>query len=192
MIIFVLATVDGLRQGFVRTVIHTFGWFLALGAGILFQGVTYDFLVNSTKIVIGIEDRISLKLAMGELPSEAFFISKMPVIFHDYIVSGLAIFLVKVIAFIIAMLLFRLVMLLITFIFSKKRRRGLIGFVDSFLGIIAGMLKGLFLIFVFLAILIPFIGLFPMGFISDAMETSKIAGVLYDNNYLLLAAKIIR
>lgn len=191
-LIFVLATADGLRQGFIRTVVQTLGWLIAIGAGLIFQGVLHDLLVEKTNITQGISDRITLKLSMGEASSETFFISKMPVIVQDFITTGLTPFLVKIIAFILVVLFFRLIIMLITFIFSKKRRRGLIGFFDSFLGIFAGMLKGFFMIFLFLAILIPFIGLFPMGFISDAMEASKIAGVLYDNNYLLLAAKMIR
>lgn len=191
-LIFVLATADGLRQGFVKTVIQTLGWLVALGAGLVFQGVFHTFLVEKTNIVQGIEDRIMLKITTGEVTSENFFVSKMPVIVHDFVANGLTPFLVKLIAFILVVFFFRLIFLLIIFVFSKKKRRGLIGFFDGFLGIFAGMLKGFFLIFLFLAILIPFIGLFPMGFISDALEGSTIAGVLYDNNYLLLAAKMIR
>lgn len=128
-------------------------------------------------------------------------VSDMPAIVQEFIdpiannvatsiASGIADIIFKLILFIFFVLIFRFIIMLIVFTFGKKNKRGVLGFFDSTLGLFTGMIKGLLLIFLLLAIAIPLSGLtFCDGFVMHALESSKIAGVLYDNNYLLLVIR---
>jgi hypothetical protein len=79
--------------------------------------------------------------------------------------------------------------LLFSSLFSKKHNDGIIGFLDGSFGLIAGAIKGLLLIFILLALLVPVISLSSGNGLASALEASRIAGTLYDNNYLLLIVK---
>ena len=105
------------------------------------------------------------------------------------IASGIADFVFKILCFILVVIIIRLVFLLFSSLFSKKHNDGIIGFLDGSFGLIAGAIKGLLLIFILLALLVPVISLSSGNGLASALEASRIAGTLYDNNYLLLIVK---
>jgi len=199
-IIFVISTVAGFRQGFVRTLVHALGWALSIALGFAFHSFAYNLLRHNTGYYEIIHDRITGRIALEGSSAGGSFVSDMPAIIQEFIepiknsvataiASGVADFLFKIISFALLVAAFRIIFLLFSFLFSKKSNPGLIGFLDGILGFVAGMVKGFLLIFLLLALLMPILGLSSGDFFAEALESSKIAGVLYDNNYLLLIIK---
>ena len=126
--------------------------------------------------------------------------SGLPTVLQDVIESaenavtsaladGFSGFLFNVISFLLVVLAVRLVFLLLASLLGKKNQDGVIGFVDGILGLAAGALKGILLIFFLLALLVPVITLSGGDFLTESLVASKIAGPLYDNNLILLIIK---
>lgn len=199
-IIFVISTVVGFRQGFVRTLVHALGWVLSIALGFVFHSYVYSFLRHNTGYYEVIHSRITGRIALEGSSVAGSFVSDMPAIIQDFIepiknsvstaiASGVADFLFKIISFALIVVAIRIILLIFSLLLSKKSNQGLIGFLDGILGFVAGMVKGILLIFLLLALLMPILGLSSGDFFAEALESSKIAGVLYDNNYLLLIVR---
>ncbi|MDD2216047.1 MAG: CvpA family protein, partial [Eubacteriales bacterium] len=95
----------------------------------------------------------------------------------------------QIISFLAVVIGIRLLFILLSSLFGKKRNKGITGFVDGFFGLIVGMLKGAILVFLLLALLVPVIGLSGGDFLADSLRDSSIASTLYDNNLILLIIK---
>ncbi|GAB1475927.1 hypothetical protein MASR2M70_07590 [Bacillota bacterium] len=196
-LIFIVSTVVGFRQGFVRTLVHALGWALSIALGFAFHSLAYGLLRSNTGYYEMIHARIIERIDLEGPSAAGSFVTDMPAIIQEFIepiknsvasaiASGVADFIFKILSFTILVVLIRIIFLLFSFFFSKKSNRGLIGFLDGIMGFIAGMVKGILLIFLLLALLMPVLGLSSGDFFAEALDSSRIAGVLYDNNYLLL------
>jgi hypothetical protein len=97
-----------------------------------------------------------------------------------------------IVSFLMIMLAMKFVFFFIISLLSKKHADGVRGAVDGILGLIFGFVKGIFLVFAALAVMIPFMGLFDtkfIGLISGWLDSSFVAGSLYDNNFLALIVR---
>ncbi len=199
-LIFVVSTAAGFRQGFVRTFIHTAGWILSLVLGFAWYSRVEEYLRTETNFYDSIYDKIADRIVADGSAAVGSFTAGLPSILNEFIdsfknnvaaviASGVADFLFRIICFLLVVIGIRLAFLFLSSLLSKKNNEGLLGFVDGFFGLLAGAVKGLLLIFLFLALLVPVISLSTGDGLSAALESSRIAGVLYDNNYLLLMVK---
>ena len=71
----------------------------------------------------------------------------------------------------------------------KRQHRGLLHTSDRVLGLLTGLVEGVLLVFLFLALLMVVVncgGEGLAGSIVDSLESSFIAGALYDSNLLLI------
>jgi len=95
-----------------------------------------------------------------------------------------------VLSFIIIFLGIRIVVgILHKMVKSSREKEGFTGSVDWFLGLIMGILMGVFMVFLFLALLFPVSSVVAPGSVSQIMgwfDGSIFAQDLYDNNLLLL------
>ena len=74
-------------------------------------------------------------------------------------------------------------------IFSHHGNEGFVGIMDWLLGLLLGAILGIVYVFVFLALLLPVVGLFMpenCETVLGWLDNSLIAGDLYDNNILLI------
>lgn len=77
-------------------------------------------------------------------------------------------------------------------LFSKQNNKGLTGFVDGLAGFAFGAVRGLFLIFIFLGLLVPILTLINPDFSQLAMDDfskSKVGDFLYQHNLMLMVLK---
>lgn len=198
--IFVFSTARGYRVGFARSFLHAAGWILSIVLGFVWFPELEAFLRDKTDYYDSIREAAQNRL--DERASEAVdpFTDRLPALFRDGIESaeeavttalseGFADFLMNVISFLLVMLAIRLLFLLLASLLGKKHQGGVIGFLDGVLGLAAGALKGILLIFFLLALLVPVVTLSGGDFIADALANAKIAGPLYDNNLILLIVK---
>lgn len=107
----------------------------------------------------------------------------------DVFVALLTSMIVSVISFLIIMVAVKLVARVLIRPAARRRDRSLLTGMDKLLGLIVGFVEGILLVFVFLALLVPVINFADAGTaaaIVEELESSVIAGSLYDNNMLLL------
>ena len=94
-----------------------------------------------------------------------------------------------VLCFILILLAVKFVLFLLTLALSKRENKGFAGFVDGVLGLIAGMIKGIIFVFLFLALLLPAINLISPAstqLVLGSLESSSFARTLYDSNFIVL------
>ncbi|NLY71362.1 MAG: CvpA family protein [Clostridiales bacterium] len=199
-IIFVFSTAQGYRKGFVRTFIHTAGWLVSIIVAFVFYPQVKDFLGKNTGLYnyvnLKVHERISTEGSAIVDPIS----DNLPVILKDFIntaeeavsavlADGLSGFLFHIISFLAVVIAIKIIFLILSSLFSKKNRRGIIGFIDGFFGLIAGAVKGIIIIFILLALMVPVISLSSGEFLVKALYDSNIAMTLYDNNLILLIIK---
>jgi hypothetical protein len=193
----------GYRKGFVGAVLRAFGWLLSIIAAMIIYPYATDWLESHTEfygnIRLALEQRFSAHISAkaGELTDG---IPHMIAEAADRVVSALAVSLadgVATVCFSIAVYLalvlaVKLLAFLLVFLFSKRSRgNGIIGGVDSVLGLVFGAVRGMLIAFVLLALILPLsllIGESANKMVSDALFSSIFAGELYDNNPLLMLA----
>ena len=199
-LIFVISTAAGFRRGFLHTFLHTLGWVLSIALSFVCYTAVEGFLRANTNLYGILYDKIAQRTAEQGSYAASSFTAGMPSILQDFIdsiknsvaaaiASGVSDYLFKIICFLSVAIVIRFIFLLLCSLISKKHNDGLLGFIDGIFGLLAGAVKGLLLIFLLLAFLVPIISLFPGDSLITTLESSKIAGVLYDNNYLLLFLK---
>lgn len=201
-LIFVISTAVGFRQGFVHTFIHTAGWLLSIVLAFAWYAKVENFMRNKTNFYDTVYNKVAERVAEEGSSAGVSFTKDMPVILQEFIDSiknsvadaiamGVSDFLFKVICFLLLVIAIRLVFMLFSSLFSKKNNEGFLGFIDGVFGLLAGAIKGLLIIFLLLALLVPVIGLSSGDSLAATLESSRIAGILYDNNYLLLMLKSV-
>lgn len=195
--IFVFSTAKGYRKGFIRTIIHAVGWFLAMVLGYIFYPRIAAFLHGKTNLYDFVHTKVLEKIGNEGSPVMDPISGNLPAVFKNALDSaeqtvvsvladGLSGLLFNVITFLGLIIGIRILFLFLSILFGKRRKKGISGFVDGFLGLIAGMLKGAILIFLFLAFLVPVISLSDSDIIINSLGNSRFAGMLYDNNLIFL------
>ena len=95
-----------------------------------------------------------------------------------------------VLSFVLIIIVIRIVLgLLVNMVKSSRDKEGFTGTVDWILGLIIGMVIGLFTVFLFLALLFPVASIVAPGHSQEIMlwfDGSFFSQDLYDNNLLLL------
>jgi len=113
---------------------------------------------------------------------------RMPeTLYFERVVS--ADFIMTLTSFLLVIVASKLVFFLLISFLSKKSHGGVRGFIDGVLGLIMGFIKGVFIVSVLLAVMIPCISLYDSGLVhivQSWLDSSYFAGTLYDNNILVL------
>ena len=92
-----------------------------------------------------------------------------------------------ILCFIVTLLVIKAIIFLVTIGISSKKK-GFTGAADGILGLVAGLLRGAVFVFLFLAVLVPLVNLVsPVStqLVVDSLNSSHLAGTLYDNNFLV-------
>lgn len=197
--IVVLTMVQGYRHGFVKTVMHMIGWVLSLVAAFVCYPYVLTYIKEKTDFYDAVYQAIETRLAATtNATSEALMVDGIPDIVKrtfqsatDTVVSStanhIAGILFSIISFLLIMIVIKFALYFIVGLFSKERHGGIISGVDGTLGLITGGIKGMFLVFILLALLVPISHLIGTSFLLDELDNSLLARELYDNNIVLLA-----
>ncbi|MBQ0004936.1 MAG: CvpA family protein [Clostridiales bacterium] len=197
--ILLIATVRGKVCGFLETVIRFLALIGALVLGVMFTPQTAQ-LLYATRIDEHLMDRLNAIAEDGiidfanyipEVLSNTFGaiedISLRVTVLHftNVAITIFAFMLIVIGVWIIATLLIKKIR-------KSKREKGVIGSVDSSVGLLIGAIKGIILVFLFLAFLFPLAGIFmpeQIQTINEQLNNSFVAGMLYDINPLLIFMK---
>jgi len=199
IVILVLTMVFGFRRGFVYSFIHTLGMLGSLIIAFFGARFAQKLLIEHTMLDENfyntIFENVSSTLNSALSPADT-----LPLILNlqlDAAADGTAAavaqtltdFVTLAISFVGLFIIIKLLCYIIISVFSRKNNDGFVGFFDGFLGLIAGLIKGTLIIFVFLALLAPGINLMSPAsaeIFMTALDNSYIAKTLYDANFLLL------
>lgn len=199
LIILVLTMVFGFRRGFVYSFIHTLGLIGSLVAAFIFARPAQKLLSENTQLDENfyntIFDNVASSLDSMLTPADTLPLilsTKVDAAANDtaaIIAQNLTDFATLIISFLAIFIVIKLICYIIISIFSRRNNDGFVGFFDGLLGLIAGLIKGVLIVFVFLALLAPGMNLMSPAsaeILMTALENSYIAKTLYDANFLLL------
>ena len=197
--VLVLTIFFSMRKGFALTVAGFFKGFASLIIAWIFCDDLALWLMNSTPVGTRAAERISEGLSAKWESSDIYM--ALPDLFKEsggssaagsMISQGsvrIAGLLLTILCFVAIVFLLRVVLGLLGRAFSHKYNEGFAGVMDWFLGLILGSVLGVLYVFVFLALLLPVVGLFMPEQCETVMgwlDSSVIAGDLYNNNLLLI------
>ncbi len=200
-VIFVGSAALGFRRGLFSTAIHTFGWASAVILGFAWSPAINLFLRDHTGLFESLQNAVSAKLLESGETAVDPLAGSLPKILSDALeqasrdlllsaaaeITGL---LFQILVFLGAAILVGLLFSLFSKVFSQKKGRcGFLSFGDGAAGLLIGCTRGILLVFLFLAFLVPMEIIVPGDKIQTALAASHIAADLYDNNLLLLLAK---
>ncbi len=201
--ILAVAMVKGFRTGFVYTFIHAVGWILAVVIGFAWSPKLQAYIIEHTKLYSRIYDAFLVKFSQS-LSFRDETVENLPKIIRKIIddtyasiTSSLAqtvtdIFF-TIMCFVIVVAVVKIVLLFITALFSKKKSdSGFTSITDGMLGLTAGMLQGILIIFFIFAVLTVASGFMAPEMsekIANSLTESAFAKDFYDNNLLLLVIR---
>jgi uncharacterized membrane protein required for colicin V production len=187
------------RNGFISTFMHLIGWLLSISCGFFFSPQVKEYLISKDFFYTAINDKLLNKMPQG-LPAGSLESQGIPEIVGDFInkvtgtvslniAASLTELIMVIISFFIVVIIVKLFLYLITIAFSKKTRKGTAGLIDGILGLAFGFIKGMIVIYILLAIMIPVINLTSPDntfAILTSLDSSVFAKDLFNNNPLLL------
>ncbi|WP_027400314.1 CvpA family protein [Anaerovorax odorimutans] len=206
-VIIIFTMVQGYRHGFVYTFLRMAGWLISVILGFICYPKVTEFLKTKTKLYSVVHEKISdnflenTSSAAPDSSSTAIHnLEDLPSAIHNIVNSitnsitssisdGLATIIFNILCFIIIVIVIKAILFFITSLFSKKSNDGIMGGIDGILGLVMGGIKGLIIVFVFLALLVPITSLWGNTVLLDSLDTSIIADQLYDNNLIFVIMK---
>lgn len=216
-IIFLLSVVAGYRKGFTESFLHTVGWILALILGFVWTPTVVSFLRHSTELEQTLRTVLTERLSdllpaaseagslstssSGPMLSSEGILKGIPDILSDYfsdassvigtnMIENLISIILSIAALLLIILLIKLIFFIIISLFSKKKRKGLIGFSDGALGFLFGGIRGGLFICILLALFLPLTNLTNSDFLLQQLEGSTYAIKIYDNNPIFFLTQI--
>ena len=216
-IIFLLSVVAGYRKGFTESFLHTVGWILALILGFVWTPTVVSFLRHNTGLEETLRTVLTERLSgllpsatdtgalstssSGPMLSSEGILKGIPDILSDYfsdassvigtnMIENLISIILSIVALLLIILLIKLVFFVIISLFSKKKRKGIIGFSDGALGFLFGGIRGALFICILLALILPLTNVTNSEFLLQQLESSTYAIQIYNNNPIFFLTQI--
>lgn len=199
-VIIALAVIKGFRRGLFYMTLRILVWVGAVIAGIFLTGTLAEFLSggpvgervsadiadklgssmsSATDACAGLPDMISGGIKAAENSTVTLLADTFTTMVTSVLAFGIIVFGIWLIAHIFMVPA------------SRRRRKSVIGAADRLAGAAAGAVKGIIVVFILLALLVPVVNLSDPGTsaaIMSQLASSQFAGIMYDNNLLLLVA----
>lgn len=198
VVILLFSIIGGARKGFARTCFSFMQWFICIIAGFFLCAPVKEYLCSHTTLDESIHNYILDQIHTTMEESSPY--QSIPDLFSSWLQgegsdflygssASLTDIILTVLAFLLVILAVKIVGGLFILLFSKEYHDGVIGCLDGILGLLFGAVRGVLLLLILFALLVPVLTLLP-GTLSLAMKTaldqSMIATVLYDDNLLLI------
>lgn len=195
----VMSMVIGFRSGIIHTFFNTLGWVISLPAAFVLSPRLGIFLEQNTDIYLSLQQSLTERFTENAAQRTAALAS-LPQIISDAanraavdlassFAESLASALFSILCFVAVIVGVKALIWFFTTMFSKKHTDGFTGLMDGGLGMCIGFVRGILLAFILLAFLIPVMGMTSpesAETMRTSLDNSSFAGMLYDNNLLLL------
>lgn len=196
--ILLFSTIAGVKKGFARTCFSFMQWFICMIAGFFLCVPVKKCLISYTTLDESIKNYVANQIKTSI--EESTLYQSLPDLFGAWLQAdgkgfvydsstSLTDIILTVLAFLLILLAMKFVGGLLMLLFSKDYHSGVIGFLDSLLGFLFGGVRGILILLVFFALLVPALTLLPgtlSATLKTAMDQSLIASILYDDNLLLI------
>ena len=182
--ILVFSAAKGLARGFVYTCLHTLGWVAAMVLA-WFAAKPLANVLEDGSLGTSVYDSLTEKFAISTQAIDNSVAGEA----SDFFVQLLTTTILTVISFLIITVGCAILLRILVHPACRRQRRGLLNASDRVLGLLTGLVSGVLVIFLFLALLMVVIncgGEGLAGSIVDSLDSSFIAGTLYDSNLLLV------
>ncbi len=187
-----------MRKGFAMTVANFFKGVVTLIIAWIFCDDVSAFLTEKTFLGTKISETIQAHLTAKWEDSDMY--KALPDLLKagsdhgtgDLISEGaasLTAVLMTIFSFVLIVLVLRLAVSLFIHLFSHKENEGFTGAMDWFLGTLLGVILGIISVMLFLAVVLPLVGILMPGqldTVTALFQGSFFAEDLYDNNLLLI------
>lgn len=198
VVILLFSIIGGARKGFARTCFSFMQWFICIIAGFFLCTPVKEYLSSHTTLDESIHNYVLDQIHTTIEESSPY--QTIPDLFRSWLQgegsdfiygssANLTDIILSVLAFLLVILAVKIAGGLFILLFSKEYHDGAIGCLDSVLGFLFGAVRGVLLLLILFALLVPVLTLLP-GTLSIALKTtldqSMIATVLYDDNLLLV------
>jgi len=198
-IILLVTIVQGFRRGFVQTFVHALGWLLAVVLGFVWYPQMVDFLKNKTAFYTAVHDKISDRITANAETAVETAMKGIPDVIRDFLqkavdtatdalagtmADSLSNLIFNIIGFLLVAFLIKILLLFITVVFSKEKSFGIIGGVDGFFGLLAGAAKGILMVYILLALMVPIISITGSSLLVNLLGDSHIGSYMYENNLI--------
>lgn len=198
-IILIGTMVFGFRKGFVFTIVHALGWFGAMVIGFFTSSPIRNLVVKYTALDEKIHSAFYDKLSLSS-DTLAVAADSLPPVFRsginsmasnavDLVSDQLTFLSTILISFAVVTLIVKVIFFFLTIALSKRNNKGFINMFDGILGLVAGLIRGVIFVFLFLAVLIPLVNLVSptsTQFLVNSLDASYFAKTLYDNNFIIV------
>lgn len=198
VVVLLFSIVLGVRKGFAKTCFSFMQWFVCIVAGFFLCTPIKAYLTDHTALDEAIHNYILDQIRTTIEESAAY--QSVPDLFGSWLqregsdflygsCAALTNITLTVLTFLLAVLALKFVSGILVLLFSKEYHDGVIGCLDSILGFLFGMVRGILLLLLLFALMVPVLTLIPgplSATIKAAMDQSMIASVLYDDNLLLI------
>ena len=197
--ILVFGMVFGFRSGFIYTFIHTIGWLLI---GFIWAPKLCDFITQKTDFYNSLYNAFLIRFSesftiaddtVAQLPEIlAKFIDSTEMNFVSSVSKTMTDLCFSIISFLLVVLAVKLMLWLITEMFSKKQNGGFTGLLDGILGLAFGLMRSFLVVFFLLALLVPvssFLAPDTASALIESLSKSVFTKDLYDNNLLMLIVR---
>ena len=195
VVIFLICALRGKSRGFLDSLVR-----LAAISGGVIIGILNTDRLRSLLFALPIDDTMKLKLTKKFNGQDIDLLKFIPKVlrtkFEDFGIDGITTTVNRFTNLSITIISFSIIVGLVWFIsillrrriLSGRKRKNLLGTVDSSVGLLFGAIKGAILIFLLLALMFPLATLFTpeqIHALNEQLNNSYIAGYLYDVNPLI-------
>ncbi|MBK5253097.1 MAG: CvpA family protein [Peptostreptococcaceae bacterium] len=198
ILIMLISAFIGKKTGIATTIINLIKWLAVIILGILLTGPIKIFLIEHTTIDDWLNTKLGESLVTtttldlpGFLPNAmSNGIDNVNESLSYSVSNSIVGVFMTLIALLIVIIIIGIITAVLSSLFSKKHNKGnLIGTTDGFIGLFFGLARGALIVFIFLAVLVPIAAIFfqeQIPSITDSLNSSIVAGKIYDNNPLLV------
>ena len=198
VVILLFSMIGGAKKGFAKTCFSFMQWFICIVTGFFLCTPVKEYISSRTTLDEAIHNYILDQIDTTIEQSAPY--QSIPDLFRSWLqgegsdfiygsAASLTDIVLTVLSFLLIILAVKIIGSLVVLLFSKEYHDGIIGCLDGILGFLFGAVRGVLLLLIFFALLVPVLTLLP-GTLSTALKTaldqSMIASVLYDGNLLLI------
>ncbi|WP_352418777.1 CvpA family protein [Proteiniborus sp.] len=211
--ILAINSIVGFNQGFIISIFNLVGLIVSYFIARLYYPIVAQFILNNQsmydklrsfvdkRLYSTFEDKSdaisSVSLFEGlnlpkplidmilKSPKVGSYTSELSETAIDIMSEALTRIFIDVISLIIAFVIARIAIIFVVRILSLFSELPLLKQFNKIFGLGFGLIKGMLIILIILAILTPFISVAPSGFLAEGIFDSEIGYYLYDNNILL-------
>ncbi|KGG80016.1 hypothetical protein Y919_08635 [Caloranaerobacter azorensis H53214] len=213
IVILLVNGIGGLSKGLIITVFNLFGFILSLYIAKLYYPVVANFIKNNPNIIGTIKEYVTtrVEIIMNKIGNSGsigdfFEILKLPSKLgenmindpnvnsymnntmntaSDMISTKLTGLFIDIISIIIVFLAAKFILYIIVSILDNIAHLPVLRQINKLAGLVFGLIKGVFILYILFAIITPVITMFPDGAIAKGVYDSTIGYYLYSNNLII-------